>query len=376
MNETDFQNGFILGMSAGGSSIAEVDLPFTEDDKGNVIFEKDIYYKKTKKISDLETNINKNTKGLSTHIADTKVHIEQGEGKNSEIFNDTTNLASGDYSHAQGQGTIATGDVQHVEGKFNIEDTENQYSHIIGNGEDADNRSNAHTVDWNGNAWYAGTATVKDLLIEKEVDGENVTESVSDKFIEIDQKFIDAENNIIQPDFEQGDPTAKDYIKNKPRIKQNYVILSDTDNGYNYAIQITNGNLITSPMPVGTKVTTLPTKVTYYRGDFLDTAGMVVSVYGEDGSVGTTNKYTSFYFDNPFNKTGRVAVTMVSDLFGKQYNASFVVDVVEFDPEIVLIDFDYTTNDDGTYTITGWKETLNGEPSTELIVPNNSLIRV
>ena len=36
----------------------------------------------------------------------------------------------------------------------------------------------------------------------------------------------------------------------------------------------------------------------------------------------------------------------------------------------VLMDFDYTRNDDGTYTINSWKGTLNGETSTECIVPS------
>lgn len=37
--------------------------------------------------------------------------------------------------------------------------------------------------------------------------------------------------------------------------------------------------------------------------------------------------------------------------------------------EDLLIDFDYTTNENGTYTLTNWKQTLNGEESTELIIP-------
>lgn len=36
----------------------------------------------------------------------------------------------------------------------------------------------------------------------------------------------------------------------------------------------------------------------------------------------------------------------------------------------VLMDFDYTRNDDGTYTINSWKGTLNGETSTECVVPS------
>lgn len=68
--------------------------------------------------------------------------------------------ASGDYSHTEGEGTIASKRNQHVQGKFNIEDTTNNYAHIVGNGSNIDLRSNAHTVDWNGNAWYAGDIKV------------------------------------------------------------------------------------------------------------------------------------------------------------------------------------------------------------------------
>lgn len=63
------------------------------------------------------------------------------------------------YSHAEGNGTIATAEAQHVQGKYNIEDTEKKYAHIVGNG-DVLKRSNAHTVDWNGNGWFAGTITI------------------------------------------------------------------------------------------------------------------------------------------------------------------------------------------------------------------------
>lgn len=64
--------------------------------------------------------------------------------------------ASGDYSHAEGYNTTASGKYQHVQGKYNIEDTANKYAHIVGNGSSRDNKSNAHTLDWNGNAWFAG----------------------------------------------------------------------------------------------------------------------------------------------------------------------------------------------------------------------------
>ena len=74
-------------------------------------------------------------------------HYSHAEGA------DTT--VSGERSHAEGDGTTASGDFSHVQGKYNIEDTSNKYADIIGNGTFG-KRSNAATVDWEGNAWYAG----------------------------------------------------------------------------------------------------------------------------------------------------------------------------------------------------------------------------
>ena len=62
--------------------------------------------------------------------------------------------ASGDFSHAEGYDTKAQGNNQHVQGKYNIADTTS--AHIVGNGTKYNARSNAHTLDWQGNAWFAG----------------------------------------------------------------------------------------------------------------------------------------------------------------------------------------------------------------------------
>lgn len=88
-------------------------------------------------------------------------------GKNAQAFGKSTTasglsshaegadtIASGNQSHAEGVHTTAQGENQHVQGKYNIADTIN--AHIVGNGSDSSNRSNAHTLDWSGNAWFAG----------------------------------------------------------------------------------------------------------------------------------------------------------------------------------------------------------------------------
>ena len=76
-------------------------------------------------------------------------------GPNSHAEGDRT-IANGERSHAEGYATIASGKCQHVQGKHNKEDTENKYAHIVGNGTSNGHRSNAHTLDWDGNAWYQG----------------------------------------------------------------------------------------------------------------------------------------------------------------------------------------------------------------------------
>ena len=73
---------------------------------------------------------------------------------------DTT--ASGDSSHSEGIGTIASSHYQHVQGKYSIEDVDGLYAHIVGNGNGYGSRSNAHTLDWDGNAWFAGAIDVED----------------------------------------------------------------------------------------------------------------------------------------------------------------------------------------------------------------------
>ena len=73
--------------------------------------------------------------------------------------------ASGLNSHAEGVHTVANTEDQHVQGTYNILDTEGsitkkgKYAHIVGNGTSA-KRSNAYTLDWDGNGWFAGDVYV------------------------------------------------------------------------------------------------------------------------------------------------------------------------------------------------------------------------
>lgn len=118
----------------------------------------------------------------------------------------TNTSATGDNSHAEGKGTVAGGDMQHASGGFNLTSTEETiddsvqqemvrimlqraiagtgeetiidvqnaekvvqsynngvYAHVVGNGVSRlkdDYRSNAYTLDWSGNGWFAGDVYV------------------------------------------------------------------------------------------------------------------------------------------------------------------------------------------------------------------------
>ena len=81
-------------------------------------------------------------------------------------------ISSNGQSHAEGLFTVAQGRSQHTEGEANIIDTtttENSdyrgaYIHIAGNGTfssgEVQSRSNAYTLDWSGNGWFAGDVYV------------------------------------------------------------------------------------------------------------------------------------------------------------------------------------------------------------------------
>ena len=67
--------------------------------------------------------------------------------------------ATGSASEAHGRVTQAFSDNQAVFGKYNEPDNNDEYAVIIGNGADNINRSNAFTVDWNGNMVASGKLT-------------------------------------------------------------------------------------------------------------------------------------------------------------------------------------------------------------------------
>lgn len=121
--------------------------------------------------------------------AEGRITTASGESSHAEGCN---TVANGMYSHSEGYYTKAGGRSQHVYGEYNINDGgpspgRGKYVQIVGNGTSTSLRSNAHTLDWSGNAWFSGdvyvgstSGTDKDDGSKKLATEEYVNNKVSD----------------------------------------------------------------------------------------------------------------------------------------------------------------------------------------------------
>lgn len=147
-------------------------------------------------------------------------------------------FANGDYSHSEGELTYATSNHQHVQGKFNVIDNKNTYAHIVGNGESNTERSNAHTLDWNGNAWFSGDVTVgsdnKKLLTEDDLENLDIgVGATTDTGGEI---FNDYANNVASGQYSHAEgqnSIASGQASHSEGYKGNAIGICSHAEGYN-----------------------------------------------------------------------------------------------------------------------------------------------
>ena len=105
----------------------------------------------------IASGLRSHAEGWNTRALNDDSHAEGHNTVASEYYSHAEGLntaASGYCSHAEGRNTTASGNTQHVQGKYNVRDS--ALAHIVGNGSSDSNKSNAHTLDWQGNAWFAG----------------------------------------------------------------------------------------------------------------------------------------------------------------------------------------------------------------------------
>ena len=107
------------------------------------------------------------------HSTETQNNCSHAEGSSTKAFGGashtegwkTSTTEKAPHAHAEGEGTVANARSQHVQGRWNEIDTDTttifgEFAHIVGNGwadlpDGTSQRSNAHTVDWNGKGSFA-----------------------------------------------------------------------------------------------------------------------------------------------------------------------------------------------------------------------------
>ena len=270
--------------------------------------------------------------------------------------------ASGYYSHTEGANTIANGEGSHVEGKStndysapyihvqgmynadrNYEDAK-KYAHIVGNGHyDEENktevRSDAYTLDWKGNGWYAGKLSQEGTPTE---DKDLVT-----------KKYVDEHSISVIDGFTMRDQTTN----------------------YKYLMQLRDGVLTSILLPSSISVDS-SSLTNLNDGDVIEANNLVINATYPDGTTSAlSDSDKKNIICTPKELTTDVKQITVKYKVG-DYELTQTIDVTvsAFDPAVKLQDFNYTDNGDGTYTLTGWKETHNGVASTEMIIPNNKKI--
>lgn len=268
-------------------------------------------------------------------------HTSHAEGYQTEATGDYAHSegynskASGNYAHAEGMSILASSSYQHVQGKWNIEDTKVKHAHIVGNGTSKTARSNAHTLDWSGNAWYSGDVYVGSTS------GTNRDEG-SKKL------------------------ATEEYV----RSAHNQLVLTDEVNGYKYLIKMHNGNLVSICAIASIEVTTMPIQTEYISGEPFDPTGMVVTATCQDGTTRVVEgcEYDLVTTDNA--SAFEIRYTEVDTT----YTTTIALTILDVGSS--LSDFTYTIEEDGTYTLTGWNGTLNGVESTECIIPDSDKINL
>lgn len=253
----------------------------------------------------------------------------------SNDYSNNTSIVLADHAYANnviaiGQGSYTITDNQVVLGKY--PDVQPDTGFAVGMGEDTQNRKNLFEVSKDGN-----------MRINSIITG-----------------GLDIRNTNNEASY----------------TSQDCMVLRDIDTGWEYAYQMKSGALVTTLLPTHIEVTKLPDKLEYEQGDTLDPSGMEVTAFYPDGQTQIVENIEILPVDDRefLYNIGINAVPIKAKLPLSYTTTVNNINVVKFDYESALIDFNYTVNPDGSITLDSWKQTLNGQPSTEMIIPNNGLI--
>ena len=302
----------------------------------------------------------------------------------SDDYNDDINVPECNFIPGQSynvtlNGTLYEGLVCYYDGSYNIIGDDGTVPFYI----DDDGGDDLYVDVYDGDTWTLSISTI----------GTDYT------YHKLDPNYLPVNDILVQSDWNETDDTSKTFIQNKPPIIQNedgdvclgsldaiedakklateeywyepkkHVVLTDEINGYNYIVSMRNGNLVSYCEASSITLTTMPTKTVYVDGEAFNPTGMVITATCKDGSTREINRYT---YDTAVTSSNVNNFVITYTEGSNAYTTPIRLTLHDFS----LVDFDYITNEDGTYELTNWKGTYNGEPSTRIIVPNSELIKL
>lgn len=207
-NKATGSSAFAAGMQSTASGFASVAAGMIAMATGTYSHAEGYLTKATGNAGSHAEGTHCHAEGASSHAEGDQTVASGHSGSHAE---GSVTTASGYCSHAEGHQTIANSQYQHVFGDYNIEDpntdvaTKGTYIEIVGNGT-KDARSNARTLDWNGNEQLAGDLTIN-YGTENEVSVSDLAEEISKKYEKPDSGIpaSDIAPNVIPDVSEKAD---------------------------------------------------------------------------------------------------------------------------------------------------------------------------
>ena len=198
---------------------------------------------------------------------------------------------------------------------------------------------------------------------------------------ELKNNVLEKDNNVEYIPVEDYNPATKRYVDtttlgliNDNDKMENASYSSNKIDDMIGVIQKTLLNILGIPVPASISVVKYPDKTSYYEGDYFEPDGIELELTFDDGSTQIVSDVNDIIISSIPLKITDTSATFKYSYYGAYYYISVPVTVSEFNKEFTLIDFNFIDNGNDTYTITEWKGTLNGIPSTELVIPNNTKI--
>lgn len=159
-------------------------------------------------------------------------------------------VAYGNYSTAIGDQTVSTAQGSVAAGRYNIKDTDENYALIVGNGvkgtEYIDGQgwnhsySNAYTLDWQGNARYAGDVYVQGTGTD---DLQNAKKLATEEYVSSLVENKADSTDIVQANWEENNSESNAYVMNRPFYDSRTNIIEWDGETYDIAISIPEMNV-------------------------------------------------------------------------------------------------------------------------------------